>query len=153
MPTRRIPIHRRVRHPITPEAIAAYQAGDDMALHQALNLKPWQPSVLEVDEDPPEWGNGLACYTTEWALVRQLRLALDLAIAEIAAAEQEKRVAAPSTPDRNLVDKTVSTKRGRPTIKKDGTSLTDTERKQRWRAKKKQQAGAAPEASGLSRGT
>ena len=46
-------------HRITPEAIAAFQAGDRMALHRALGalcLGPWMPSPLETDgPTPPTW--------------------------------------------------------------------------------------------------
>jgi hypothetical protein len=34
---------------ITPAAIAAYQAGNEMALHAALGLRPWEISPLSCD--------------------------------------------------------------------------------------------------------
>lgn len=33
---------------ITPEAVAAYQDGDKIALHAALRLPPWQLSPLDA---------------------------------------------------------------------------------------------------------
>jgi len=33
---------------ITPEAVAAYQHGDKIALHAALRLPPWQLSPLDA---------------------------------------------------------------------------------------------------------
>jgi hypothetical protein len=45
-----MPVKRRaskqLRHRITPEAIAAYRAGDYMRLHRALGLMPWECSPL-----------------------------------------------------------------------------------------------------------
>jgi hypothetical protein len=90
MPTNRIPLQRPVRYRITPAAIAAYQAGDDLALHRELGLKPFQPSPLEADGPAPSWGDGLPYYTYEWALARQLRLALEAAVAESETAAQGK---------------------------------------------------------------
>jgi len=45
MPARRANT-RRAENAITPEAVAAYRAGDHLALHRALGLKPWQVSPL-----------------------------------------------------------------------------------------------------------
>lgn len=42
---RRVPKSKR-RHPITSEAIAAYQARDFLALHRVLGLFPWEMSPL-----------------------------------------------------------------------------------------------------------
>lgn len=53
---RRVPKSKR-RHPITAEAIEAYQAHDYLALHRALGLYPWEMSPLP--NDPlgcnPDW--------------------------------------------------------------------------------------------------
>jgi len=50
-------------HRVTPEAVAAFKAGDYQSLHRALGLKPWEPSplpvsvtALGVDQgEPPKW--------------------------------------------------------------------------------------------------
>jgi hypothetical protein len=49
MPTNRTPIHRRAVRQITPEAIAAWKRADYMALHIALDLRPWQASPLPYE--------------------------------------------------------------------------------------------------------
>jgi hypothetical protein len=54
---------RHKRHPlersrVTPEAIAAWQAGDYWGLHAALGLRVWQ--MPDWGEDPPERPLGLA---------------------------------------------------------------------------------------------
>ena len=46
MPTKRRRKSREVVRRITPEAIAAWRAGDVWGLHRALALKPWQDSPL-----------------------------------------------------------------------------------------------------------
>jgi hypothetical protein len=59
-----MPVKRRLakgrEHRITPEAIAAFEAGDYGALHRALGLRPWEASPLPlsvtslgVDQDVP----------------------------------------------------------------------------------------------------
>lgn len=55
-----MPLKRRLEktrdHRLTPEAVEAFMAGDWLALHQALGLRPWQASPLDVDpDDRPEW--------------------------------------------------------------------------------------------------
>ena len=35
-------------HRITEAAVEAFRAGDELALHRALGLRPWMPSPLEV---------------------------------------------------------------------------------------------------------
>lgn len=49
-----MPVKKRTakarRHRITVEAVTAFQAGDRIALHRALGLKPWHPSPLDVVE-------------------------------------------------------------------------------------------------------
>jgi hypothetical protein len=61
-----MPLKRRLpkgrEHRITPEAVAAFAAGDYMRLHRALGLRPWEASplplevtALGVDQgDPPK---------------------------------------------------------------------------------------------------
>ncbi len=67
------------RHRITPEAVEAFVAGDRLALHRALDLRPWQPSPLATDADaPPAWSRP-GPWHDAWALVRGLRLELETA--------------------------------------------------------------------------
>ena len=77
-----MPIKRRVakvrNDRITPEAIAAFRAGDELALHRALNLRPWQPSPIVVDGPNPPADAGL-CFAGAWATIWALRQELDKA--------------------------------------------------------------------------
>lgn len=51
------------RHPITRQAVAAFQSVSREDLHRALELRPWQPSPLDTTEaEPPAW-----CHGTSWA--------------------------------------------------------------------------------------
>ena len=55
-----MPVKRRKpkerEHRITPEAVAAFRAGDVGALMLALGMRPWDASPLEADdEEPPAW--------------------------------------------------------------------------------------------------
>jgi len=36
---------------VNAAAVSAYRAGDHLALHQALGLRPWQLSRLDVTDD------------------------------------------------------------------------------------------------------
>ena len=77
-----MPVKRRIQknrpHRITPEAIAAWEAGDFDALHCALGLRPWERSplprtltALGVDQGPPpEWENP---QTSTWAMAQNLQ--------------------------------------------------------------------------------
>ncbi|MGE4254823.1 MAG: hypothetical protein AB7E84_06370 [Xanthobacteraceae bacterium] len=54
MPTRRTPINRSPQRRITPEAVAAFRAGDSDALGRALRLRPWEyPGPLDVTDSEP----------------------------------------------------------------------------------------------------
>ena len=59
---------------VTPDAVAAFQRGDRTALHRELDLKPWQPSPLDVDGACP-WPLGSAGQNT-WAGAVALRAEL-----------------------------------------------------------------------------
>lgn len=60
---------------ITPEAVAAYIAGDEVALHRLLGLKPWEPSPIgAVGESPWPRGSG---GETSWPKACKLREELD----------------------------------------------------------------------------
>jgi hypothetical protein len=61
-------------HRITPTAVQAFRRGDAIRLHEALGLKRWQVSPLDVDtahgEDQADaWGHS-------FALARELRAVL-----------------------------------------------------------------------------
>jgi hypothetical protein len=51
-----VPVKRRLHkgreHRITDDAISAWRAGDYLALHRALGMKPWEPSPLPLDLTP-----------------------------------------------------------------------------------------------------
>jgi hypothetical protein len=70
---RRQPEHRL--HRITPDAVAAFTAGDRAALHRALGLPPWVPSPLRVGDGPCPWSPGTMGHET-WPLAEELRDAL-----------------------------------------------------------------------------
>ena len=63
---------------ITPEAVEAYRAGDEMALHRALGLKPWEPSPIDAIGNCP-WSEGSGG-SLSWAKVKALRGELEAAI-------------------------------------------------------------------------
>ena len=84
-----MPVKRRnakVRqHRITAQAVEAFRAGDFMALHNALDLAPYEPSplpqsveALGVDPDNPPREDGTA-WASAWpkvvALQRELQAA------------------------------------------------------------------------------
>ena len=81
-----MPSKRRVtksrEYRITPEALAAFKAGDSIRLHRALGLRPWQPSPLDADDGPPPWPPG-SSGREFWPLACDLR-------AELVAALQQK---------------------------------------------------------------
>ena len=79
MPTKRTKVARHLR--ITPDAVAAYRAGDIEALDIALGKIPFSdPSPLEADTDQPPAGvmdtPGL-CWRKAWPEARALRLKLE----------------------------------------------------------------------------
>ena len=80
MPVERRRAKGRV-HRIAPEAIEAFRAGDYLALHAALDLRPWEvsPLPLEVeglgcDQGPlPSWAKpGHAVFDT-WEQAQELQ--------------------------------------------------------------------------------
>ena len=51
MATKRTPLKRKTYRRVTPAAVAAFKAGDNAALREALNLMPWEfPSPLTKAE-------------------------------------------------------------------------------------------------------
>ncbi|MFD2053781.1 hypothetical protein ACFSQT_12000 [Mesorhizobium calcicola] len=63
---------------INPQAVEAFKAGDNATLRQALKIRPWEPSPLEVDgPQPPDWARNdgtawTACWPNAWALRQEL---------------------------------------------------------------------------------
>lgn len=53
MTTKRRRVTRGLAQRITPEAVAAFVAGDRMQLHRELRLKPWQESPLDAIGESP----------------------------------------------------------------------------------------------------
>lgn len=76
MPIKKRPAKRR-EYPITPQAIAAFRAGDRTGLHRSLGVRPWQVSPIDA-LGPCPWPDGTAG-AASWALSSQL-------LAELAAA-------------------------------------------------------------------
>jgi hypothetical protein len=77
--TKRIPINRP-RNRISPEAIAAYEAGDCRALDAALGLRPWMASPLRVDQGPGP--GGPTAWAASWPLAQRLQRELEAALRE-----------------------------------------------------------------------
>jgi len=75
----------KLRHPkqrehrITPEAIAAWRAGNWMALQRALGLRPWQVNPLDADEPEPPHDRPGGPWRDSWPLARALRGKLEAA--------------------------------------------------------------------------
>jgi hypothetical protein len=76
-----MPVKRRIakvrNNRITPEAMEAFHAGDALALHRALQLRPWQPSPLDVDGPIPPADAGM-CFSDAWATIWELRQQLEM---------------------------------------------------------------------------
>ena len=83
MPTkRRSPKERS----LSPEAFAAFKAGDEHALSAAIGQKPWEDSPLDAGPNPP------AGYDDEfrlaiWRKARGIRLALQAGLRKKPAGE------------------------------------------------------------------
>jgi hypothetical protein len=70
---------------ITPQALAAWRAGDTHASHNALDIQPWDFSPFHVErETPPEWvversrGSDCIADVENWRRAFALRRALIL---------------------------------------------------------------------------
>jgi hypothetical protein len=70
---------------ITPQALAAWTAGDRHACHEALGIMPWDHSPFDVRrETPPDWlvamarGTDLVADVDNWRRAYALRQALIL---------------------------------------------------------------------------
>ena len=89
-----MPVKRRKakarQHRITPEAIAAFEAGDFLDLHRALDLAPWEPSPLPstvepygVDPAAPPSPDDQRLYALAWPKIMDLQRQLVAAGAKI----------------------------------------------------------------------
>ncbi|TPM11522.1 hypothetical protein FJ960_01910 [Mesorhizobium sp. B2-3-11] len=76
MPAKRTPLRRDVKRRITPAAIAAFKAGDEMALHELLGLRPWEISPIGCDEGDSPYPPGSAGHST-WPQAQELRQELE----------------------------------------------------------------------------
>lgn len=79
MPTKRTRRIRGIEELITPAAVAAFKAGDYLALHRALRLRPWEASplpreteALGVDDGPCQWGPN-TLYGESWPRAQELQ--------------------------------------------------------------------------------
>ncbi len=75
MPTKRMRVNRTQRTRITPDAVAAYRAGDETELDRLLRIPPWQVSPLEAEGACPYSRNAAGHGT--WADSVDLREALE----------------------------------------------------------------------------
>lgn len=83
MATKRVRVSRMPEAQITEKVIEAFLAGDYLALHRALRLRPWQwsplpveISALGVDYGPaPDYANA-----AEWRRAQELRRAIEARI-------------------------------------------------------------------------
>lgn len=76
-----VPVKRRKAkgrgNRITPEAVNAFKAGDWTGLHQALALRPWEPSPLDaVTPEPPAYTRP-GPWADAWPLAFELRCKLE----------------------------------------------------------------------------
>ena len=78
-----MPVKRRVQksraHRITPEAVAAFTAGDHCALHRALGLKPWEASPVDPNIEHLEAPMGGQAWRESWPRAQALRKELEKA--------------------------------------------------------------------------
>ncbi|WP_214471076.1 hypothetical protein [Mesorhizobium sp. dw_380] len=65
---------------ITPEAVAAFEAGDRQTLHHALGLRPWEPNPLEIDgPTSPAWASDGTAWSQAWPDMWTIRQELEAA--------------------------------------------------------------------------
>ncbi len=67
--------HKIRNHRITPEAVDAFRSADELTLHRALGLKPWEASPLDRN-NPYLVGSP---YSISWEKSRELRTELEAA--------------------------------------------------------------------------
>ncbi|ODS02076.1 hypothetical protein AUC71_02390 [Methyloceanibacter marginalis] len=81
--------HKQRAHRITPDAIEAYRAHDYHALHDALGLKPWEPSPLPLhvtplgcDQEPYPFDLRLkgSLHNESWEQAQELQRELEKAV-------------------------------------------------------------------------
>jgi hypothetical protein len=67
--------HREeIRSRLTPEILAAFEAGDSLELDRLLGLKPWETSPLDADDGECPYGSGPA--HDSWPQAQELRNAI-----------------------------------------------------------------------------
>lgn len=80
-----MPVKRRrpkvKRPPLTPEAFAAYEAGDEAALCVALGLKPWMWNPMKTAGEMPRYLENNDWHARLWREARALRDELEAACA------------------------------------------------------------------------
>lgn len=80
MPTKRQRVIRNAGEIFTPDALAAYEAGDSSALALALRLPPWEFSPLDVYEGAvPAWLKDRPWRQECWAKALEMRRELEAA--------------------------------------------------------------------------
>jgi hypothetical protein len=62
---------------VTPEAVAAFQAGDRREVSRLLQLKPWETNPLDADVDAPPWRSDGTTRALMWSQAVALRKALE----------------------------------------------------------------------------
>lgn len=76
MPTNRKRIDRTPVQRLTPQVIAAWQAGDMGEVNRLLGTKPWQVPIHYATADrPPDWSDG-SPWAESWPRARELHVAL-----------------------------------------------------------------------------
>ena len=75
MPAKRIKPKARA-HRVTPEAKAAFEAGDWRLLHTHLGLKPWEASPLDIESEADADCHGNGAWKLSVPKALQLRIQL-----------------------------------------------------------------------------
>ena len=70
--TRRTATSRNGRK-ISPAAVAAWRAGDREGVYFALQLRPWQPHVFDVDENAPLPPDDGSAWSQDYPQIVELR--------------------------------------------------------------------------------
>jgi hypothetical protein len=71
---------------ITPEAVEAFRQGDGRALHEALQLRPWEMSLVDVHLRPEPRPDTKIIWLQSWWMAMRLRQQLEAACAGVQAA-------------------------------------------------------------------
>jgi hypothetical protein len=71
---------------ITPEAVEAFRQGDGRALHEILELRPWEMSPVDVHLRPEPRPDTKIIWLQSWWMAMRLRQQLEAACAGVQAA-------------------------------------------------------------------